>query len=91
MNNKPQINRSPKPKTSTQLLQTKFTKNNIIIAVRVRPLNASELEYSNFKTLTHQSNEQISFHDIDSLSSSPEGTIYIGDEKNLLDEVQLSA
>ena len=84
MNNKPQINRSPKPKTSTQLLQTKFTKNNIIIAVRVRPLNASELEYSNFKTLTHQSNEQISFHDIDSLSSSPEGTIYIGDEKNIV-------
>ena len=84
MNNKSQNNRSPKPKTSTQLLQTKFTKNNIIIAVRVRPLNASELEYSNFKTLTHQSNEQISFHGIDSLSSSPEGTIYIGDETNIV-------
>ena len=84
MNNKSQNNRSPKPRSSTQILQTKFTKNNIIIAVRVRPLNASELEYSNYKTLTHQSNEQISFHDIDSLSSSPEGTIYIGDEQNIV-------
>lgn len=38
-------------KLPTKSLEEKFSKNNIIIAVRVRPLNKKELEDSDYKTI----------------------------------------
>ena len=72
-------------KRSTLFLQMKFNKNNIIIAVRVRPLNEKELEYSNYKILLNNNNKEIlTYIEIDTLTSSPEGTIYIGDDRNIV-------
>lgn len=71
-------------KRSTLFLQMKFNKNNIIIAVRVRPLNEKELEYSNYKILSNNNKEILTYIEINTLTSSPEGTIYIGDDKNIV-------
>ena len=84
MNRTNSAGRSLQHKHSTQLLQTKFNKNNIIIAVRSRPLNQKELEYSNYKTLSFDNREEITFLDIESMSSASDGGIYIGDENNLV-------
>ena len=39
-------------KLTTKSLEEKFSKNNIIIAIRVRPLNKKELEDSDYKTIS---------------------------------------
>jgi kinesin family protein 18/19 len=50
----------------------------------VRPLNEKELEYSNYKILSNNNKEILTYIEINTLTSSPEGTIYIGDDKNIV-------
>ena len=52
----------------------------------MRPLNEKELEYSNYKILSNNNNnkEILTYIEINTLTSSPEGTIYIGDNKNFV-------
>ena len=54
-----EINYPLTKKINSQLLSDKFTKNNMLVAVRTRPLSKSELEDSNYNTISVPDKDKI--------------------------------
>ena len=64
-------------------LETKFNKNNMIVAIRSRPLSKRELDFSNISTIKISNREVVSVMDPLEYNYSSEGTMYINEEKQM--------
>ena len=65
-------------------LENKFTKNNMLVAVRSRPLSEHELQFSNISTIKIQNREKLTITNPIQYKESEEGDKYINNEKNLI-------
>lgn len=64
-------------------LETKFNKNNMIVAVRSRPLSKRELDFSNISTITISNREVVTVMDPLEYNYSSEGQMYLNEEKQM--------
>ena len=65
-------------------LENKFIKNNMLVAVRSRPLSQKELQFSNISTIKIQNREKLTIINPIQYKESEEGDKYINNEKNLI-------
>ena len=65
-------------------LENKFIKNNMLVAVRSRPLSERELQFSNISTIKIQNREKLTITNPIQYKESEEGDKYINNEKNLI-------
>ena len=70
-------------KISKQILEEKFTKNKMIVALRSRPLLSKELEDSNYKTISVLNPETVSITIPTEYIHSDKGKYYFNGEKKI--------
>ena len=71
-------------KLSKKILEEKFSKNKMLVALRARPLLPRELEDSNYKTISILNAETVSITiPTEYISSSEKGKYYFNNEKNV--------
>lgn len=64
-------------------IEQKFNKNNMIVAIRVRPLSTSEMTYSNINTIQIQNKENVILTTPLEFKNEVNGRFYLNDEKNI--------
>ncbi|MCQ2819818.1 MAG: kinesin family protein [archaeon] len=67
----------------TNNLAQKFSKNNMIVAIRVRPLSSSELSFSNINTVEIQNKENVTLTTPLEFKNDVNGKYYLNEEKNM--------
>ena len=70
-------------KISKKLLEEKFSKNKMLVALRARPLLARELEESNYKTISVLNSEVVSITIPTEYISTDKGKYYFRGEKKI--------
>ena len=70
-------------KLSKKVLEEKFSKNKMLVALRARPLLPRELEDSNYKTISVLDAETVSITIPTEYISSEKGKYYFNNEKNI--------
>ena len=88
ISNQKNINKSPEnyntnKKISKKILEEKFSKNKMLVALRVRPLLARELEDSNYKTISVLNSETVSITIPTEYISTDKGKYYFRGEKKI--------
>ena len=70
-------------KISKKILEEKFTKNKMLVALRARPLLSQELEDSNYKTISVLNPETVSITIPTEYVHSDKGKYYFNGEKKI--------
>ena len=80
---KSQENSNNNKKISKKILEEKFTKNKMLVALRARPLLSQELEDSNYKTISVLNPETVSITIPTEYVHSDKGKYYFNGEKKI--------